>query len=295
LNKKKSSLIFNLIPLINIVNNENCFSYHIILGKNKNCFLFCINKEYNLIRLFNLSKDGNISKNITKIPFTINLNFSFPVHISFSAFEEEQTKFYIFNNQIIYSIILKLNYLLDVIQISSIKNFTIPFPTNKLSDLQMNININNNLIYLSTTLYHGNRYIIYGYSTGEIKVYLIKDKSKDDYISVRTTFNLHKTIYKIYQIQGYLFVVTDNKKKINILSLLGSNSILINCYNYNEIIDLVFEFKKNLLYILDNKGNIIIKELVLSVSKSYTNTCNNIYYLTIPKYIIKSIIKLIKN
>ena len=47
------------------------------------------------------------------------------------------------------------------------------------------------------------------------------------------------------------------------------------------------EYRKNLLYILDNKGNIIIKELILSVSKAYSNTCNNIYYLHIPKYIIQ--------
>ena len=283
LNKKKSSLFFNLIPTHNLINNDNCFSYHIIIGKNKNIFLLCINNEYNLLSLFNLTTEEHFYKNIIEIPISISLNFSFPIHISFSAFEEEQTKIYIFNNQIIYSIILKLNFILDEIKISNIKNFSIP-------DLEMSsnlpINIDNNLIYLSTTLYHGNRYIIYGYSTGEIKVYLIRDKSKDDYyISVRTTFNLHKNIYKIYQIQGYLFVVTDNKKKINVLSLLGSNSILVNCYNYNEIIDLVFEFKKNLLYILDSKGNIIIKELVLSVSKAYTNTCNNIYYLQIPKYI----------
>ena len=282
LNKKKSSLFFSLIPTHNLINNDNCFSYHIIIGKNKNIFLLCINSAYNLLSLFNLTTDEHFYKNKTEIPISISLNFSFPIHISFSAFEEEQTKIYIFNNQIIYSIILKVNFLLDEIKISNIKNFTIPD-----SDISSNIqtNLDNNLIYLSTTLYHGNRYIIYGYSTGEIKVYLIRDKSKDNYISVRTTFNLHKSIYKIYQIQGYLFVVTDNKKKINVLSLLGSNSILVNCYNYNEIIDLVFEFKKNLLYILDSKGNIIIKELVLSVSKAYTNTCINIYYLQIPKYI----------
>ena len=286
LNKKKSSLFFSLIPPHNLINNDNCFSYHIIIGKNKNIFLLCINNEYNLLSLFNLTTDEQFSKNIIKIPMSISLDYSFPIHISFSAFEEEQTKIYIFNNQIIYSVILKLNFLLDSIKISNIKNFTIP-DSDISSNLPISNNLDNNLIYLSTTLYHGNRYVIYGYSTGEIKVYLIKDKTKDDYISVRTTFNLHKNINKIYQIQGYLFVVTDNKKKINVLSLLGSNSILVNCYNYNEIIDLVFEYKKNLLYILDNKGNIVIKELVLSVSKAYTNTCNNIYYLQIPKYIIE--------
>lgn len=144
---------------------------------------------------------------------------------------------------------------LDNITISNIKNFTIP-NSEIITDLTLNQttdsdiddmdddDLDYNLIYLSTTLYHGNRYIIYGYSSGEIKIYLIKDKTKDSFISVRTTFNLHKTINKIYQIQGYLFVVTDNKKKINVLSLLGSNSILVNCYNFNEIIDLVFEYKK---------------------------------------------------
>ena len=39
LNKKKSSLFFSLIPPHNLINNDNCFSYHIIIGKNKNIFL----------------------------------------------------------------------------------------------------------------------------------------------------------------------------------------------------------------------------------------------------------------
>ena len=45
---------------------------------------------------------------------------------------------------------------------------------------------------------------------------------------------------------------------------------------FNDIIDIAFDYKNNLLYILDNKGNIIIKELTLSVSKAYTNTCNKL-------------------
>ena len=299
LNKKKNSLYFNLLPIPNLINKENCFSYHLIVSNSKNIYLICINNVYNLLSLYNLTIQEQFAKKIIKIPLSLSLDFSFDIHLSFSAFDEEQTKIYIFNNQLVYSILLNFNFILDNITIANIKNFTIPKSdlttennTNNSKSISKKVNdieydINENLIYLSTTLYHANRYIIYGYSTGEIKVYLIRDKSKDNYISVRTTFNLHKTINKIYQIQGYLFVVTDNKKKINVLSLLGSNNILINCYNFNEIIDLVFEYKKNLLYILDNKGNIIIKELVLSVSKAYTNTCNNIYYLQIPKYIIQ--------
>ena len=291
---KKSSIFFNLLPSNNLINNENCYSYHLIIGNNINIYLLCININLDLLSLYNLTSDEQYSKNVIKIPFTLNLDFSFPIHISFSAFDEEQTKIYFFNNKNIYCIFLKLNNLLDNITISNIKNFTLPNSHLSSHNSIKNDDINNNLIYLSTTLYHSNRYIIYGYSTGEIKVYLIKDKSKDDYISIRTIFNLHKTISKIYQIQGYLFVVTDNKKKINVLSLLGSNSILVNCHNFNEIIDLVFEYKKNLLYVLDNKGNIIIKELVLSISKAYTNTCNNIYYLKIPKYIVQRHTKLNK-
>ena len=288
LNKKKSSLFFNLLPLSNLINNENCYSYHLIIGNNKNIYLLCVNNLYNLMSIFNLTTDEKFSKNIIKIPLSLLLNFSFPIHLSFSAFEEEQTKIYIFNNHLVYSIVLRINFFSDNITISSIKNFTVPNSNISSNESIKYINdLNKNLIYLSTTLYHANRYIIYGYSTGEIKVYLIKDKSKDNFISVRTTFNLHKNIYKIYQVQGYLFVVTDNKKKVNVLSLLGSNNILVNCYNFNQIIDLVFEYKKNLLYILDNKGNLIIKELVLSLSKAYTNTCNNIYYLQIPKYIVQ--------
>ena len=143
-------------------------------------------------------------------------------------------------------------------------------------------------MYISTTLYHGNRYILYGYENGECKVYLLKDKYNDSYISPRTIFNLNQKIYKIYQIQGYLFIISENRKKIRILSLLGSNSILVNCYSFNEIIDILFDYKNNLLYILDNKGTLIIKELSLSVSKAYTNTCNSIYSLQIPDYIIQN-------
>ena len=287
LNKKKNSLVFKLLPSRNLLNNENCYSYHLIIGNSKNIFLLCVNNLYNLMTIHNLTANEHYSKNVIEIPLSLTLDYSSPIHLSFSAFDEEQTKIYIFNNQLVYSIVLRINYFFDNITISSIKNFTIPNSEIYLNETVKFKDINQNLIYLSTTLYHANRYIIYGYSSGEIKVYLIKDKSKDNFISLRTAFNLHKNIYKIYQIQGYLFVVTDNRKKINVLSLLGSNSILVNCYNFNEIIDLVFEYKRNLLYILDNKGNIIIKELVLSISKAYTNTCNNIYYLQIPKYIVQ--------
>ena len=257
LNKKKNSLYFNLLPIPNLINKENCFSYHLIVSNSKNIYLICINNVYNLLSLYNLTTEEQFAKKIIKIPLSLSLDFSFDIHLSFSAFDEEQTKIYIFNNQLVYSILLNFNFILDNITIANIKNFTIPKSdlttennTNNSKSISKKVNdieydINENLIYLSTTLYHANRYIIYGYSTGEIKVYLIRDKSKNNYISVRTTFNLHKTINKIYQIQGYLFVVTDNKKKINVLSLLGSNNILINCYNFNEIIDLVFEYKKN--------------------------------------------------
>ena len=99
---------------------------------------------------------------------------------------------------------------------------------------------------------------------------------------------MNQKIYKIYQIQGYLFIINENRKKIRILSLLGSNNILINCYSFNEIVDILFDYKNNLLYVLDNKGTLIIKELSLSVSKAYTNTCNSIYTLQIPDYVIQN-------
>ena len=95
---------------------------------------------------------------------------------------------------------------------------------------------------------------------------------------------MNQKIYKIYQIQGYLFIINENRKKIRILSLLGSNNILINCYSFNEIVDILFDYKNNLLYILDNKGTLIIKELSLSVSKAYTNTCNSILVIVFILY-----------
>ena len=39
---------------------------------------------------------------------------------------------------------------------------------------------------------------------------------------------------------------------------------------------------------MDNEGTLIIKELSLSVSKVYTNTCNSIYTLQIPDYVIQN-------
>ena len=281
LNKNYNSLQLRLIPSLNILqNSKNCISYHLIIGI-KCEYLLCINNKYNMLSLYNITSEKNNSTLIKNISINITLNYSYPIQVSFSAFDEEQTKIYIFNNNHIFSLLLKFNYRLDDIMLFSIKNFTI---NNIITTIE------NDLIYLSTTLYHGNRYIIYGYSNGKIFVYLIRDKtniSENNYVSIRTVFNLHKKIDKIYQTQGYLFVVTDDRKKINVLSLLGSNSILVNCYNYNSIVDLVFEYKKYLLYVLDNKGNVFIKELVLSVSKAYTNTCKNIYYIQLPDYVVK--------
>lgn len=293
LNKKKNSLVLNLLSSNTLINNNNCYSYHLFIGNDDNIYLLCINNKYSLLSLYNLTINEKMSKSIINIPVSLSLDYSLPIYLSFSSFDEEQAKIFIFNNQIVYTLYLKINYFIDSFTISNIKKLIIPI-SDISTNLRINTNIDNNLIYLSTTLYHGNTYIIYGYSTGVIKVYLMNDKSKDDNISIRTVFNLHKNINKIYQIQGYLFIVTDNRRKINVLSLLGNNNILVNCYNYNDIIDLVFEYKKNLLYILDNNGNIMIKELVLSNSKQYTNICNNIYYLQIPKYIVEKHKKLNK-
>lgn len=293
LNKKKNSLVLNLLSSNTLINNNNCYSYHLFIGNDDNIYLLCINNKYSLLSLYNLTINEKMSKSIINIPVSLSLDYSLPIYLSFSSFDEEQAKIFIFNNQIVYTLYLKINYFIDSFTVSNIKKLIIPI-SDILTNLRINTNIDNNLIYLSTTLYHGNTYIIYGYSTGVIKVYLMNDKSKDDNISIRTVFNLHKNINKIYQIQGYLFIVTDNRRKINVLSLLGNNNILVNCYNYNDIIDLVFEYKKNLLYILDNNGNIMIKELVLSNSKQYTNICNNIYYLQIPKYIVEKHKKLNK-
>ena len=293
LNKKKNSLVLNLLSSNTLINNNNCYSYHLFIGNDDNIYLLCINNKYSLLSLYNLTINEKMSKSIINIPVSLSLDYSLPIYLSFSSFDEEQAKIFIFNNQIVYTLYLKINYFIDSFTVSNIKKLIIPI-SDISTNLRINTNIDNNLIYLSTTLYHGNTYIIYGYSTGVIKVYLMNDKSKDDNISIRTVFNLHKNINKIYQIQGYLFIVTDNRRKINVLSLLGNNNILVNCYNYNDIIDLVFEYKKNLLYILDNNGNIMIKELVLSNSKQYTNICNNIYYLQIPKYIVEKHKKLNK-
>ncbi len=178
LNKKKNSLYFNLLPIPNLINKENCFSYHLIVSNSKNIYLICINNVYNLLSLYNLTTEEQFAKKIMKIPLSLSLDFSFDIHLSFSAFDEEQTKIYIFNNQLVYSILLNFNFILDNITIANIKNFTIPKSdlttennTNNSKSIGKKVidieyDINENLIYLSTTLYHANRYIIYGYSTG---------------------------------------------------------------------------------------------------------------------------------
>ena len=260
----------------NLINNTNCI-YNFLLISDQRSSILCLNDLYNSLSLYNLTSEKELNSTLLfQIPLSINLNYSNDIYVSFSAFDEEETKIIIFNRENIFSIHLKLNYSLDNFKISYINNFTIANYSN------------DNLLYISTTLYHGNRYILYGYENGEFNVYLLKDKFNDSYISLRTMFNLNQRIYKIYQIQGYLFIIYENRKKIRILSLLGSNSILINCYSFNEIIDILFDYKNNLLYILDNKGTLIIKELSLSVSKAYTNTCNSIYTLQIPDYVIQN-------
>ena len=208
LNRNYNSLQLQLLPSLDFLQyGNNCVSYHLIIGI-KCKYLLCLNNKYNLLSLYNITSDKNNSALIKNISINITLNYSYPIHVSFSAFDEEQTKIYIFNNNYIFSLLLKFNYRLDDIMLFSIKNFTI---NNTI------INADNELIYLSTTLYHGNRYIIYGYSNGKIFIYLIRDKTnnlENNYVSIRTVFNLHKKIDKIYQTQGYLFVVTDDRKKL---------------------------------------------------------------------------------
>ena len=265
------SLDLELISFSNLINYTNCVSNYLLIS-DKQTSLLCINNLYNSLSLFNITT----KKEIFEIPILINLNFSKSIKVSFSAFDEEETKILIFNNERIYSIHLQLNYSLTSFKISYINNFTI----SNYSDEK--------LIHISSALYHGNRYAIYGYNNGECQVYLLRDKLNDSCVSARTIFKLNQQIFKIYQTQGYLFIIEENGKKIRILSLLGSNSVLVNCYCFNKIIDIIFDYKNNLLYILDNKGTIIIKELTLSVSKAYTNTCNSIYSLQIPNFIIKN-------
>ena len=285
---QKNSIFLGLLSSFDLIGNDNCFSYHLIIGNNKNIYLLCINYRYNLLSLYNLNINCKNSKKITTIPLFLNLDYTFPIHLSFSNLNEELPTIFIFNNKMIYSILFDLSISMENFSISNIKKYIIP-ASNISSNLRINNNIslNNYLIYLSTSLFHGNRYIIYGYSSGEIKIYIINDNAKDDYLSLKTTFHLHEKINKIYQIQDFLFIVTNNKKKINILSLLESKKFLINCYNYNDIIDLVYDDKNNLLYILDKKGNIIIKELILSRNKVFTNRCMNLYNLQIPNYIVQ--------
>ena len=274
----KSSLDFETTSLNDSINNKNCIYKYLLIGE-KQISLLCINYLYNSLSLYDLSsKDGINNTKIFQEPLSFYLNYSNSIEVSFSAFDEEETKIFIFNGDKIYSVHLRLNYSLDSFKLSYINNFTIVNYTND----------NKNLIHVSTTLFHGNRYMIYGYKNGECKIYFLRDKFNDSYVSPRTIFKMKHEVYKIYQIQGYLFIIDENRKKIRILSLLGSNSILVNCYSFNDIIDITFDYKNNLLYILDYKGNIIIKELALSVSKAYTNTCNSIYSLQIPNYIIQN-------
>lgn len=94
LNKKKTSLLLNLMFIPNLINSENCYSYHLVIGNNKNKFLLCINSLYNMLSLHNLTSEEEYYTNVTRIPLSLNLNYSYPIHVSFSAFDEEQTKIY---------------------------------------------------------------------------------------------------------------------------------------------------------------------------------------------------------
>ena len=199
--------------------------------------------------------------------------------VSFSGFEEDNSVIFLSNNEV-FIIVLQINFSEGNIYIPIIQKFPI----------ELLNQTNSKMIFYDIVNYHLNRYLVLGYNTGEILVYLCKTNS----ILLKTHITFPSKIDKLFLQQGLLLIVS-NSNKLTVLTLLGGNSILIVCNNYYPILDLIYDHINSILYILDIKGRLIIKNFKVNINKVYSNECETIYQIFIPKYSIKNIedIKLI--
>ena len=258
---------------------DDCTHFHSVqikhLKENKH-LLICINKNFSLISIYNIS-ESNFNY-LSSIKLNLELNIK-KTQVSFSGFEEDNSVIFLSNNEV-FIIVLQINFSEGNIYIPIIQKFPI----------ELLNQTNSKMIFYDIVNYHLNRYLVLGYNTGEILVYLCKTNS----ILLKTHITFPSKIDKLFLQQGLLLIVS-NSNKLTVLTLLGGNSILIVCNNYYPILDLIYDHINSILYILDIKGRLIIKNFKVNVNKVYSNECETLYQIFIPKYSIKNIedIKLI--
>ena len=258
---------------------DDCTHFHSVqikhLKENKH-LLICINKNFSLISIYNIS-ESNFNY-LSSIKLNLELNIK-KTQVSFSGFEEDNSVIFLSNNEV-FIIVLQINFSEGNIYIPIIQKFPI----------ELLNQTNSKMIFYDIVNYHLNRYLVLGYNTGEILVYLCKTNS----ILLKTHITFPSKIDKLFLQQGLLLIVS-NSNKLTVLTLLGGNSILIVCNNYYPILDLIYDHINSILYILDIKGRLIIKNFKVNINKVYSNECETIYQIFIPKYSIKNIedIKLI--
>ena len=258
---------------------DDCTHFHSVqikhLKENKH-LLICINKNFSLISIYNIS-ESNFNY-LSSIKLNLELNIK-NTQVSFSGFEEDNSVIFLSDKEV-FIIVLQINFSEGNIYIPIIQKFPI----------ELLNQTNSKMIFYDIVNYHLNRYLVLGYNTGEILVYLCKTNS----ILLKTHITFPSKIDKLFLQQGLLLIVS-NSNKLTVLTLLGGNSILIVCNNYYPILDLIYDHINSILYILDIKGRLIIKNFKVNLNKVYSNECETIYQIFIPKYSIKNIedIKLI--
>ena len=268
------SLSDNPSKTINYLNSKNqiivddCSYFHSVqikhLKENKH-LLICINKNFSLISFYNISESNFNYLSSVKLNIAVDINNT---QISFSGFEEDNSVIFLSNNEV-FIIVLQINFSEGNAYIPIIQKFPIELLNQKDSKM----------IFYDIVNYHLNRYLVLGYNTGEILIYLCKTNS----ILLKTHITFPSKIDKLFLQQGLLLIVY-NSNKLTVLTLLGGNSILVVCNNYYPILDLIYDHINSILYILDIKGRLIIKNFKVNLNKVYSNECETLYQIFIPKY-----------
>ena len=242
--KEPSKNISYLNPKKSIYLNECKFFHSVQIKhlKEKQHLLICINQNISSISIYNVTSLKINYLSSIKLSLEIDIN---DTKVSFSVFEEDNSVIFLSNNQV-YIIFLQINFAEGIIYIPTTQKFFIDL----LGQTK------NNMIFYDAINYHLNRYLVIAYDNGEILVYLCKTNS----ILLKTHITFPSKIDKLFLKEGLLFIVND-LNKITVLTLLGGNSILIVCNNYYPILDIIYDHINSLMYILDLKGRVIIKNL----------------------------------
>ena len=265
--KEPSKNISYLNPKKSIYLNECKFFHSVQIKhlKEKQHLLICINQNISSISIYNVTSLKINYLSSIKLSLEIDIN---DTKVSFSVFEEDNSVIFLSNNQV-YIIFLQINFAEGIIYIPTTQKFFIDL----LGQTK------NNMIFYDAINYHLNRYLVIAYDNGEILVYLCKTNS----IVLKTHISFPSKIDKLFLKEGLLFIVND-LNKITVLTLLGGNSILIVCNNYYPILDIIYDHINSLMYILDLKGRVIIKNLKVNLNKVYSNECETLYQVLLPKY-----------